>query len=89
MSGQKLLNTYCELIEWVADQPWCNGKMGLVGISSYSTIQWKAAARHTKGVAAIIPWEGFANLYRDATHHGRTLSNGLLRWWYVKQIIPN
>lgn len=84
-----ILDTYCELIEWAAEQDWSTGKIGLVGISYYGAIQWQAAARHTKGLAAIIPWEGFADLYRDATRHGGILSNGFLRWWYDVQILPN
>ncbi|KAH8697044.1 Alpha/Beta hydrolase protein [Talaromyces proteolyticus] len=84
-----VLDTFCELIEWAAEQKWSTGKIGLTGISYYGAIQWQAAARHTKGLAAIIPWEGFADLYRDATRHGGILSNGFLRYWYDLQVVPN
>lgn len=49
---------FVDVIEWAAVQPWCNGKVGLLGISYYAGTQWRVAARRPKGLAAIIPWEG-------------------------------
>ena len=49
-------------IEWAGVQPWSNGKVGMVGISYYSVMQWRIAERHPSHLAAIIPWEGFQRL---------------------------
>ena len=51
-------NGFVDVIEWCADQPWSNGKVGLLGISYYAGSQWRAAARSPKGLACIVPWEG-------------------------------
>lgn len=32
-----------DMIEWIAVQPWCNGKVGMIGPSAYSIIQIHAA----------------------------------------------
>src|SRR5258708_15643615 len=59
-----------DCIGWAAAQPWSSGKIGLNGISYYSSNQWRAAASNPPHLAAICVWEGNADAYRDATHHG-------------------
>ncbi|MBW2610296.1 MAG: hypothetical protein JRC68_08120 [Deltaproteobacteria bacterium] len=34
---------YHDLIEWVAQQPWCSGEVGMIGLSCYGIIQLFAA----------------------------------------------
>lgn len=51
-------DAFFDVIEWAAEQPWSNGKVGLLGISYYAGSQWRVAARRPKGLAAIVPWEG-------------------------------
>ena len=57
---------FYDAIEWAAAQPWCNGKVGLSGISYYAINQWFVANLQPPSLKAIIPWEGFADIYRDA-----------------------
>ena len=63
-----------DCIEWAAAQPWSNGKVGLNGISYYAMNQWRVAGMHPPHLAAMCVWEGYADRYRDATHHGGILS---------------
>ena len=56
---------YAELITWASKQPWSNGRIGLLGISYYAMNQWTVAALQPEGLAAIIPWEGAFDRYRD------------------------
>ena len=69
------------LIEWAAAQPWCNGKVGLSGISYYAINQWFVANLQPPSLAAIMPWEGFADIYRDALFHGGILSVFMTNWF--------
>ena len=69
-----------QCIEWAGTQPWSNGKVGMLGISYYSINQWHVAAKHPPHLAAIIPWEGFNDNYRDATYHGGILCEFMKRW---------
>jgi predicted acyl esterase len=58
------------VIEWAAVQPWCDGKVGMNGISYFATNQWQVAARRPPHLAAICVWEGAADWYREFARHG-------------------
>ena len=45
----------CDLIEWLAAQPWTNWQVGMTGVSY---------------LAAINPWERFSDWYREFALHG-------------------
>ncbi|MFZ3307741.1 MAG: CocE/NonD family hydrolase [Xanthobacteraceae bacterium] len=70
-----------DAIEWAAAQPWCNGNVGLCGISYFAINQWFVANLQPPSLKAIIPWEGFADLYRDALYHGGILSLFMTNWY--------
>lgn len=78
-----------DVVEWAAEQPWSNGKVGLLGISYYAGTQWRVAARKPKGLAAIIPWEGMSDYYRDRCRHGGILSNRFIQFWWNAQVVVN
>jgi putative CocE/NonD family hydrolase len=59
-----------DAIEWAGAQPWCNGKVGLLGISYYACGQWMVAAGRPKHLAAILPWQGTCDFYRGAPARG-------------------
>lgn len=80
---------YYDAIEWAAVQPWSTGKVGLIGISYYSIKQWQVAALQPPHLAAICPWEGGCDLYRDWSHHGGIFSNVFPTAWWPRQVLPN
>jgi uncharacterized protein len=80
---------YYEAIEWSARQPWSTGKVGLIGISYLSIKQWQVAALQPPHLAAICPWEGGCDLYRDWSHHGGIFSDLFPTAWYPRQVLPN
>ncbi|MBI2768944.1 MAG: CocE/NonD family hydrolase [Burkholderiales bacterium] len=80
---------YKALIEWASRQPWSNGKVGLIGISYYAIGQWNVAALQPKGLAAMIPWEGAADPYRDSGYHGGIESGTFTALWAKAQVLPN
>lgn len=51
--------------------------------------QWRVAARRPKGLAAIIPWEGMSDYYRDRCRHGGILSNKFVDFWWNRQVLVN
>jgi predicted acyl esterase len=79
-SLQEALDFY-DAIEWAAQQPWCSGAVGLCGISYFAINQWFVANLQPPALKAIIPWEGFADLYRDALFHGGILNQFMTNWW--------
>lgn len=44
-----------DTVEWVAEQPWCDGNIGMHGGSYVGQTQWFAAADAPKGLKAIVP----------------------------------
>lgn len=65
-----------EVIEWVASQPWCNGRVALSGNSWLAIAQWFIAAQAPPHLAAIAPWEGLTDLYRHDVLRGGIPNTG-------------
>ena len=80
---------FFDVVEWAAEQEWSSGKVGLLGISYYAGTQWRVAARRPKGLAAIVPWEGMSDYYRDRCRHGGIYSDGFIKFWWNRQVITN
>ena len=59
-----------DLVEWAGVQKWCSGKVGLTGVSYLAIIQWLVAATQPPHLAAINPWEGLSDMYREFAFHG-------------------
>ena len=74
-----------ECIEWTAAQSWCNGKVGLNGISYYAMNQWQTAALQPPHLTAMCAWEGASDYYRELCRHGGILSD-FLDGWYLRQV---
>lgn len=59
-----------DVIEWAAAQDWCSGKIGMSGTSYLAVAQWFTAAEQPEHLAAINPWEGISDTYRDLAVRG-------------------
>ena len=58
-----------DFIEWVAAQPWCNGVVGMIGISYFGSMQIFAAAERPPHLKAIFVSGGHFDFY-ETTYHG-------------------
>lgn len=76
-----------DTIEWLGGQDWSNGKVGMTGVSYYAIVQWFAGATRPPHLAAINPWEGFSDRYREAVFHGGILEDGLNELWWSHDTI--
>ncbi|KAK8116749.1 uncharacterized protein PG998_005030 [Apiospora kogelbergensis] len=54
-----------DVVEAVAQMDWCNGKVGMAGNSALAIAQWFVAAQQPPSLAAIAPWEGMGDMYRE------------------------
>ena len=70
-----------ECIAWIAAQSWCDGKVGMSGISYYAINQYQVAALQPPALHAICAWEGAGDHYRDATYHGGIFSEFITNWY--------
>jgi uncharacterized protein len=68
-----------EVIEWLAAQPWCNGAVGMMGISWGGFNALQVAARRPPALKAIITICSTDDRYRDDVHYmgGAPLRAGL------------
>jgi putative CocE/NonD family hydrolase len=67
--GSRAFDGY-DLIEWIAAQPWCDGNVGMVGISGFGAEQYMAAKLKPPHLKAIFPLDprgayGEAGGFRD------------------------
>lgn len=85
---QQSLDFY-DAIEWGGAQPWSNGKVGLLGVSYYAIAQWQVAALRPPSLAAIVPWEGASDLYREWAYHGGMANKWWMDAWFNRQVVPN
>lgn len=44
-----------DLVEWIAEQPWCNGNVGMYGLSYMGWTQWWTACQAPPALKAIVP----------------------------------
>lgn len=71
-----------DVVEWVAEQPWCNGAVGTIGGSYDAMTQWWAAATQPPHLRCMIPMAVSPQLQTPAP---RGRSNGVVMpywlWW--------
>jgi predicted acyl esterase len=77
---------YYDLIEWAAAQPWCDGAVGLSGVSYLAMSQWRVAALRPPHLKAFIAWEGVSDLYREFAFQGGIPETGFVPTWWNKRM---
>jgi predicted acyl esterase len=80
---------FYDAIEWAAAQPWSSGKVGLLGISYYAAGQWFVAAMRPPHLAAMLPWQGTYDFYRDRTRQDGIFASGFLKRWWARSVLRN
>lgn len=62
-----------DVVEWIAEQPWCNGKVAMWGQSALGVIQYHTVNKKPPHLVAIMPWVAdYTNNY-DKYYHGGVL----------------
>lgn len=64
-----------DTIEWVGNQSWCSGKIGMSGRSYGGIVQWQAAPYRSKYLTAIAPQVIMSDYFRDCHRIG-----GAVQW---------
>lgn len=62
-----------DIVEWMARQPWCNGKVGMVGTSLLGISQMLTAKEAPPSLKAIVPVVGCGNCYEYLWYPGGML----------------
>ncbi len=70
-----------DLVEWIADQPWSNGRVGMMGGSYLGWTQWWTASTAPPSLKAISPLsvapDGFVNV---PYQHGVLVGGYMMDW---------
>lgn len=75
------LQDACDVIAWAASQPWCNGKVGMMGISWGGFNALQVAAKRPPALKAIVTLCSTDDRYADDIHYkGGLLLNENMGW---------
>lgn len=71
-----------EIVEWAAGQPWCDGSVGMWGMSYGGITSFKTAALSPPHLKAIVPMFGGLDHYHDIVYPGGCFNClGILGGW--------
>ena len=73
-----------DTIEWIAEQSWSNGRIGMGGASYFAIVQWFAGVTRPPHLAALMPYDGMTDLYRECGFHGGIPNYGFVRFWNLQ-----
>jgi uncharacterized protein len=59
-----------DVIEWVAKQDWCTGRIGMTGESGFCWTSWNVARARPPHLATIVGYDGGVDMYREWMYNG-------------------
>jgi putative CocE/NonD family hydrolase len=71
-----------DTIEWIAQQPWCDGNVGTFGLSYPGAVQWLAAVENPPHLKAMVPAMTFSTP-RNFFYSGGVFDGSWLEWIWV------
>lgn len=79
--GETEQGDYTPTMDWVAAQPWCNGRVGLYGASLLAITAVLAAEQQHPSLKALFPIVPMADSYRDIVFTGGQVNVGFIPLW--------
>jgi putative CocE/NonD family hydrolase len=70
-----------DTIEWLAAQPWSNGKVGMIGVSYLGTVQWLAAREHPPHLVCIVPTAPAGRYFNEIPYYGGAFASAWALSW--------
>lgn len=73
-----------DTVEWVADQPWCNGRVGALGHSYLGLTAWQIAIADPPHLEAVLPAITGANYHNGCLYTGGAFELSLWLEWATR-----
>jgi len=70
-----------EAIEWLAEQPWCDGNVGMLGVSWFAMLAQHVVHLRPPHLKAIFAPFAAVDQYRDVIYHGGILNHEFTDGW--------
>ena len=70
-----------DTIEWLAAQPWSNGRVGMAGWSYLAWVQWLAAAERPPHLATIVPVASPTDAHYNLPYEYGVFCQAAMLWW--------
>ena len=78
-----------DVIEWIARQPWSNGKVGGIGQSYFCMSQWWMGIVKPPALACLGAYDGFNDPYRATCYTGGIPGQFIPGYWWNQNRIIN
>ncbi len=75
-----------EIIEWIATQPWSDGKIAGTGAGYYAASQWQMAIQNPPHLECIAPINGTLDPFREWISPGGLSNNAFTNDWYDRKV---
>lgn len=67
-----------DTVGWVAEQPWCDGRVAMYGSSYMAASQWQAAVARPDALRAIAPFQASCDYHEGRSYRGGAFEVGAL-----------
>lgn len=78
-----------DTVEWVAAQPWCNGRVGTIGGSYAGATQYRLAPTRPPHLRAMYVRESSADYWAEWVYHGGAFELAFMLEWTVRWTYRN
>ena len=72
-----------DTVEWIATQPWCNGKIGTIGLSYSASNQSATASLAPPHLGAMFVSQGMSNYHTVGMRQGGALEGRFFVSWFM------
>lgn len=76
-------------IEWIAAQPWSNGRVGMYGASNSGVPQWQVLHQRPEALFAIAPHFTASEFDQGWVYRGGAFQYGFNAWWSLVNLAPD
>lgn len=74
IGGEREQKRMAEFVDWIAQQDWSNGNVGMMGVSYDGTTPWEVAIQNPVALKTIVPIAGITDMYRYPYQDGAPYS---------------